>query len=89
MLTGLGMLILGAGVGFGDGLNLHPWSTTDEIGTRTEINTSPAISWLFVPPSPKLLAPVSALTAEVLPLSISIKVSFQVIPISSSIRIST
>jgi hypothetical protein len=68
----------GAGVGFGEGLKLDFWTIIDHVIHGTMINNEPTVSWLFVPPSPKLLAPVPALTAEVPPSSICIKLSFQV-----------
>ncbi len=60
----------GAGFGFNEGLQLHSWSIIDQIVNGKLLTSNPTVSWLFVPPSPKLLTPVTGLTAEVLPESI-------------------
>jgi hypothetical protein len=56
----------GAGVGFNQGLQLHSWSMFDYIIEGAILNSKATVSWLFVPPSPKLFTPVTGLTAEVL-----------------------
>ena len=50
---------------FSEGLQLNAWSIIDRIIRGAIYTSKPAVSWLFVPASPKLLAPVTALTAEV------------------------
>ncbi len=63
----------GAGIGFGEGLQLNSWSIIDSIIGGSILNSKPTVSWLFVRPSPKLLTPVTAITAEVLPQSSILK----------------
>jgi hypothetical protein len=46
-------------------LQLHAWSIIDQIIDGAILTSKPEVSWLFVPASPKLLAPVIGLTAEV------------------------
>jgi hypothetical protein len=58
---------IGAGSAFSEGLQLHAWSIIDQTIDGAILTSEPAISWLFVPASPKLLAPVTGLTAEVWP----------------------
>jgi hypothetical protein len=56
---------IGAGSAFGEGLQLHAWSIIDQIIDGAIFTSKPEVSWLFVPASPKLLAPAIGLTAEV------------------------